>query len=827
MNNSNIKTHSSTILLVLLIPCVASAQKAANQSEPHIGYLYPAGGQQGHVVYVSAGGQSLRGAAEVYVSGRGVQADVVKFYKPIGNLKKEERQLFQQRFMEVRDKRLKELGIDPDQIPDRGDLRNQKRKKQAVKDQIPSEKDDPEDTPIEIMDVKMPEHPLLEDLDNKSLRELAHIRDVLFTSRQKQQINRQLAEMVLIRISIDPGAEPGNRELRILAAAGLTNPILFQVGQFPEICELEPNNQKAVQDMPQLVKPAWNINLPEVNPIELPAVLNGQILPGDVDRFRFRASRGQKIVIETNARSLIPYLADAVPGWFQAVLALYDDQGHELAYADDFRFNPDPVLYYEIDRSGDYELQICDSLYRGREDFVYRISVSERPFITQMFPLGGEIGMETVASIEGWNLNKSQLTLDTQPGGEFIRYVTCENDKGISNPVAYAVNTLDQYTASEPDDTIKTAQEIHLPVIIDGRIDKPGDIDIFKFTGRAGDKVVAEVYGRRLNSPVDSLLRLTDISGEVLAWNDDYVVKDSYLHKDITGLVTHHADSYMTAELPKEGTYYVHIADSQQQGGDAYSYRLRVGPPQDDYELRVTPSSLFVHNGGIVPLCVHVLRKDGFDGEINVALKSDYRAFILKGGRIPAGCDRIYMTLEAPPEGYERPVALDLQGSAQINGQTIRHDVVPADDVMQAFLYRHLVPSQEFLAAVKKPRWRVSPFELVKPDPIRINAGDSATIRVKTAKRRAIKKIDLELIEPPAGVILSDVTAVPDGLNFKIETDKSTIGSDIHNNLIVEAFAELQPRQREGKSANKVQRVSMGVLPAIPIEIIKQPDPQS
>ena len=140
-------------------------------------------------------------------------------------------------------------------------------------------------------------------------------------------------------------------------------------------------------------------------------VINGQIMPGDVDRFRFRAKTGQKLVIETQARSLIPYLADAVPGWFQATVTLYNAAGKEMAVADDYRFNPDPVLFNEIPRDGIYELEIHDSIYRGRQDFVYRIAVGELPFITQMFPLGGKAGVPTVASVDGWNLTTQQLKL--------------------------------------------------------------------------------------------------------------------------------------------------------------------------------------------------------------------------------------------------------------------------------------------------------------------------------------------------------------------------------------------------------------------------------
>ena len=32
-------------------------------------------------------------------------------------------------------------------------------------------------------------------------------------------------------------------------------------------------------------------------------------------------------MMEAHARRLIPYLADAVPGWFQATMALYDAWG--------------------------------------------------------------------------------------------------------------------------------------------------------------------------------------------------------------------------------------------------------------------------------------------------------------------------------------------------------------------------------------------------------------------------------------------------------------------------------------------------------------------
>src|SRR5258708_11880578 len=121
----------------------------------------------------------------------------------------------------------------------------------------------------------------------------------------------------------------------------------------------------------------------------LPVLVNGQIRPGGVGRSRFQASKERRLVFAAKARELLPYISDAVPGWFQATLGLTDSQGRELKYADHFLFHPDPVLYYEIPADGAYTLEIHDSVYRGREDFVYRIEVVELPFVTAIFPLRG------------------------------------------------------------------------------------------------------------------------------------------------------------------------------------------------------------------------------------------------------------------------------------------------------------------------------------------------------------------------------------------------------------------------------------------------------
>ena len=334
-----------------------------------------------------------------------------------------------------------------------------------------------------------------------------------------------------MQISLAADAALGERELRLVTPNGLTNPVIFCVGQLPEISTAA-----------------------QATPIEitLPVLINGQIKPGGVDRFRFQATQGQHFVIAAKARELLPYISDAVPGWFQATLSLTNSQGREVRYADHFLFHPDPVLYYEIPADGPYTLEIHDSIYRGREDFVYRIEVGELPFVTAIFPLGGRSGTDDRRSssvaleLKGWNLPPGKLTENTENRARRHLSNSARSGDLISNRVPFAVDTLPETLDKEPNNRHQNAQRITLPVIVNGRIDRPGDWDVFRFDGRAGDEIVAEVYARRLDSPLDSILRLTDAAGRELAVNDDAEDKGA-------ALLTHQADSRLLFKLPARG----------------------------------------------------------------------------------------------------------------------------------------------------------------------------------------------------------------------------------------------------------------------------------
>ncbi len=261
----------------------------------------------------------------------------------------------------------------------------------------------------------------------------------------------------------------------------------------------------------------------------------------------------------------------------------------------------------------------------------------------------------------------------------------------------FAVDTLPECVEAEPDDLQTLAQQVTLPLIVNGRINRPDDLDVFAFDATAGSEIVAEVHARRLQSPMDSMLTLFAPSGKQVATNDDHEDKGA-------GLTTHQSDSWLRATLPENGTYLLHVSDSQHQGGPEYGYRLRVSPPRPDFELRVVPSTVNVRSGSTVPLTVYAIRRDGFSGEIDVVLKDAPDGFTLHGGRVPRDQDQVRLTLTVPPKSQDEPVSLSFEGHAAVQGREVSHPVVPAEDMMQAFAYRHLVPAQELKVALAGTR---------------------------------------------------------------------------------------------------------------------------
>ena len=264
-----------------------------------------------------------------------------------------------------------------------------------------------------------------------------------------------------------------------------------------------------------------------------------------------------------------------------------------------------------------------------------------------------------------------------------------------------------------------------LPVIVNGRIDKPDDWDVFQFVGKSNETVVAEVFARRLDSPLDSVLKLTDESGKLIAYNDD--------REDLgSGLNTHHADSYVRAKLPADGNYFVHIGDTSRKGGEEYAYRLRISHPRPDFALRLAPSSLAVRGKGFGTATIYVFRLDGFTNTIKFALKDPPPGFTAPILPFPGTQPVARVTFKADVTETKEPVTLLIEGRAKVGDQEIAHVAVPAEDRMQAFLWRHLLPAQEFKVLAFDPTNQITTKNAVPERPVPVITTNFVTLTYVT-----------------------------------------------------------------------------------------------
>ncbi len=768
------------LLLPLLLALAHPGSASAQASGPRTGYVYPAGGRRGTTFQVTVGGQFLDGATNTLFSGGGVAATVIDYDKP----------LTQKQINDLRD-RLRELQDKRTTVT----RQNQRKAKKAA----------------DSKEEKLVWTPA----DEKEIEEIRAKMEAF----QRRPITAAIAESVILKVTIETNAPMGPREIRISATAGLSNPLIFHVGDLPEITEPPPaqENYTGKFRIPKLANEQTPIKSRPPIPFTAPATINGQIFPSEVDRYRFHARKGQSIVAMVSARDLVPYLADAVPGWFQATLAVHNSKGRELAYDDDFRFRPDPVLHVLIPEDGEYSLEIKDSIYRGREDFIYRLTVGELPFITGIFPLGesvapaGRSAAPVEIELQGWNLPNKHVSKDPATATDDPATTLSPAQTGAINPVPFARDELPDVTEREPNDSAKKAQKIPWGTIINGRIGQAGDVDFYQLSGEAGQILVAEVNARRLGSPLDSHITVTAADGGVLAENDDFENKGE-------GLETHHADSYIRVTLPTNGVYHVRVSDSQRQGGPEFGYRLRLSPPRPDFELRLVPSSLTIRTRVSQPVTCYALRRDGFTNQIKLGFKDAPAGYTLSGGVIPAGQDQVRATVSAPPDAEAAVLRLEVEGYAIVGGRAITRPAEPCDDMMQAFFYRHLVPAADLAVLVRNQIFSRESVRIVGDGPVKIPAGGIGKVLLSGAPGGFLDRVHLELNDPPEGIRIEKVGMNRGQAEITL-TNTSTMPKGTKGNLIVNVFTSRTPAAAAKNPKAQIKRMAVGTLPAIPFEI--------
>ncbi len=273
-----------------------------------------------------------------------------------------------------------------------------------------------------------------------------------------------------LKVDVAADAAPGLRWMRLYDEEGATSLRPFVIGILPEAVESEPNDEP---------RSAHRLN-------NSSTVVNGRLArPGDVDGFRVELNRGQTLVADLEAARQLGSPMDAV-------LQVVSLDGSVLAQNDD-DVGRDPRIIFEAPSKGPYIVRLFafpatpDSTIRfaGDNTFVYRLTLTTRGFIDYAFPLA--VGRDGPRSHRGERLEHPRRGTRLAPSDKdecdiFGVYHPLLAGTTEVRHVAYAA-TIE----TEPNDLARP-QAIKGPVALSGRIDPPGDVDVFRLSLRKGEK---------------------------------------------------------------------------------------------------------------------------------------------------------------------------------------------------------------------------------------------------------------------------------------------------------------------------------------------------
>jgi hypothetical protein len=189
----------------------------------------------------------------------------------------------------------------------------------------------------------------------------------------------------------------------------------------------------------------------------------------------------------------------------------------------------------------------------------------------------------------------------------------------------------------------------------------------------------------------------------------------------------------------------------------------------------------------------------------------------------------VKLTLTAQGVASKGPTHLSFTGRAAINGTDVVRTALPAEDMMQAFFYRHLVPSKELDVAMlgggrfqgkgsggssKSGQKKLPDVKVISKLPAKIPAGGTATLQLNVPGYIATSgRVEMELTDPPEGITIKKFVPGKNGAEIILAADAEKAKAGQKGNLIVAVMAK-------PKDKNATQKFQVQTLPAIPYEVM-------
>ncbi len=344
------------------------------------------------------------------------------------------------------------------------------------------------------------------------------------------------ANNIDVKVKIAGDCALGEHTAQVRTKSGISDYRTFFVGALPIVAEVEPNTDFAAPQQ-----------------ISMNVTVSGTVENEDVDYFAVDAKKGQRLSVEVEGMRFGQTL-------FDPYIAILNDKRFELAAVDDSPLlKQDAAASIIVPEDGRYVIEMRDSGYGGDGNCRYRLHIGTFPRPTITYPAGGQVGQtQEIAFIGDANGPIMKSIAFPAEGSETVVYI--EDADGIT-PSGHVLRTSPHPNSmeTEPNQGFDTATLVStFPSAFNGILQEPGDVDIFRFTAKAGQVFEVECFGRRIRSPIDPVMNLYKANGEGITGNDD----------------SRGPDSYFRWQVPADGEYAIRVADHLNRGGPEYVYRI-------------------------------------------------------------------------------------------------------------------------------------------------------------------------------------------------------------------------------------------------------------
>jgi hypothetical protein len=191
------------------------------------------------------------------------------------------------------------------------------------------------------------------------------------------------------------------------------------------------------------------------------------------------------------------------------------------------------------------------------------------------------------------------------------------------------VNPGNESLEQEPNEGFAQATPVQFPGVINGRLDKPGDRDDFKFQAQKGQRVHCVARTRELGSSCEVHMSLHAADGSQIAQ------------------ARQELQTILDAEIPADGEYTLHVEDLLvDTGGSGCVYRVEVDDAFAGFTLNAEQPQYTAPQRGTFVVKV-LAQRQGYDGPIELGVEGLGDGIKLEGQTFEGAETLLKITLPA------------------------------------------------------------------------------------------------------------------------------------------------------------------------------------